>query len=154
MKNILSTALTYKSAIFTDTTRDIAVSSAAFVFSTIWLQLWIYLTKAGKLNSILARKIIHTGSAPLFLALWPFYSSNNMWPARIAAATVGLAQICRIIYSGLKKQSTKEDFGLARTISRSGDIKEALYGPLIYAGVLLGVTLGLFRYLSHLNHTF
>lgn len=49
---------------------DIEVSALVAGASIGWLQIWIYLAKQGIIPPNLSRKIIHSGSAPLFMSLW------------------------------------------------------------------------------------
>lgn len=72
---------------------DVSVSLLVLGESIIWLKVWTTLAAKGLLDSKVTRKIIHTGSAPLFIAHWPLYSSS--WSAKYLAATVPLIQIIR-----------------------------------------------------------
>jgi hypothetical protein len=74
--------------------QDVAASTLAIGGSAVWLQIWIQLAKSGKIDPKLSRKIIHSGSAPFFMCLWPLYSSGG--PAtRMIAAAVPLLQTAR-----------------------------------------------------------
>ena len=126
--------------------QDVAVSTAAIGGTVAWLQIWISLARSGKIDSKLSRKIIHAGSAPIFMLLWPLYSGspNSRY---FAAGVVGL-QVLRLVYAGTKTSSQAYEIksaqkgglagggegegeggregGLAGAISRSGDKREAL----------------------------
>lgn len=73
--------------------RDAAVSVVVAGESMIWLKLWSTLASNGALDSKLTRKIIHTGSAPLFIAHWPLYS--HLPSAKYFAAAVPFLQTLR-----------------------------------------------------------
>lgn len=132
--------------------QDLAVSALSVGGTIVWLQIWIGLAKRGVIESKLSRKIIHTGSAPLFMFLWPLFSSSPN--AKYFAAGVVVLQMTRLVVAGsLKAGMSGDKVGLVASnsqdlvnaISRSGASKEALGGPLIYTIVLLLSTLLCFR---------
>ncbi len=126
---------------------DVGMSIFAFGASTAWIKIWTTLAKKGLIDPKLSRKIIHTGSAPLFMCLWPFYSNTD--DAKYIAAIVPFAQLCRLLYAGLNTNNTTnnkiETNELVGAISRSGDQKEALGGPLIYTIALVIATAIFFK---------
>jgi hypothetical protein len=72
---------------------DATISLLVAVESFVWLKLWTTLAARGILDSKITRKIIHTGSAPLFMAHWPLYSHAP--EARYLAAAVPLLSVAR-----------------------------------------------------------
>eukprot|EP01041_Mallomonas_annulata_P002944 gene2944-5788_t len=111
--------------------QDILSSSLALGGSIVWVEVWTRLAVSGTIDSKLARKIIHCGSAPLFMSLWPLYSSDPT--NRIFASIVPFLQIIRLTLAGDTKAAEGSNSArLAATISR----REALGGPLIYTIVL------------------
>ena len=74
----------------------VAVISAAG--AVLWLGVWTTLAKRGAIQPTVSRKIVHCGSGPLFLAMWPFFSSRPA--ARLVAAGVPLLQIVRLVSAG------------------------------------------------------
>jgi len=141
--------------------QDVASSVFSIGASTAWLQIWITLAKSGKIDTKLSRKIIHTGSAPLFACLWPLYSSGDL-PSRAVASLVPLAQLIRLASSGITSanklvkdnngsnssntdSNTESSDDLANAVSRTGDKREVFGGPLIYVVVLFLSTLLGFR---------
>ena len=143
--------------------QDVASSVFSIGASAAWLQIWITLAKSGKIDTKLSRKIIHTGSAPLFACLWPLYSSGDL-PSRAVASLVPLAQMIRLASSGItsanklvkdnengsrassgSNDKNVSDGGLANAVSRTGDKSEVFGGPLIYVVVLFFSTLVGFR---------
>jgi hypothetical protein len=56
---------------------DVGMAAACVVLSTAWVQLWSVLVSRGSLQSTVSRKIVHCGSGPLFLLLWPFFSPSG-----------------------------------------------------------------------------
>lgn len=73
---------------------DAAISILVASESIVWLKVWTSLATNGFLDSKITRKIIHTGSAPLFIAHWPLYS--NLPTAKYFAAAVPLIQVLRL----------------------------------------------------------
>ena len=149
--------------------QDLGVSALAIGGTLVWLQIWISLAKDGKIDSKLSRKIIHSGSAPIFMCLWPLYS--NTPGAKYFASGVVFLQMMRLVLAGLKKDDStssienaskfrvvardirvdasssnkEEGGGIVSAISRGGSRSEALKGPLIYTIMLLLGTLIWFR---------
>ena len=125
---------------------NVACTTLGAVAAVLWLQMWIQLAKGGKMNSKLSRKIIHSGSAPLYLALFPLFS-DEAFP-NLFAASVPFSQLLRLVISAKRSINDNNDSetpGLVKAISRSGAGKEALEGPFYYNVVLFLVSLFAFR---------
>lgn len=124
---------------------DAGVSVVAIGASLIWLEIWTSLANNGKIDPKLSRKIIHCGSAPLFMCLWPLYSDDSY--NKVLAAFVPFLNAARLFIAGIRSNDDMSSSSrrLAATISRSGSNKEALGGPLIYTIVLFLATIVFFR---------
>lgn len=72
---------------------DAAISAMVVTESLIWLKIWTTLAAKDVLDPKLSRKIIHSGSAPLFMAHWPLYSATTF--GKFFAAGVPLLQVIR-----------------------------------------------------------
>ncbi|KAJ1439345.1 hypothetical protein B484DRAFT_391834 [Ochromonadaceae sp. CCMP2298] len=120
---------------------DASVSMLVLGESVLWLKIWTTVAKEGLLDSKITRKIIHSGSAPLFMAHWPLYSAAP--GARLFAALVPLLQVVRLYLAGTR--TADEASELVAAVSRTGNKTEALGGPLIYSLVLLLATSAFFR---------
>lgn len=72
-----------------------------------------------------SRKLSHTLSAPLLMALFPFFSAAD--GSRFFAGLVIFTNVIRLYLAG-----NGYDTKLANAVSRSGDKSEALGGPFIY----------------------
>mmetsp|Transcript_10458 Transcript_10458/g.21137 ORF Transcript_10458/g.21137 Transcript_10458/m.21137 type:complete len:340 (+) Transcript_10458:125-1144(+) len=119
--------------------QDLSLTVSCAVLATIWLKIITKLASSSLLSSSDARKIIHTGSGPLFLALWPFFSDSQY--AQLLAACVPLANLAKVYLAGTSSsKSDSESQSLAAAVSRSGQASEALGGPFIYTLVLLVCT--------------
>ena len=77
---------------------DAGVAVISAVGAVLWLGVWTTLAKRGAIQPTVSRKIVHCGSGPLFLAMWPFFSSRPA--ARLVAAGVPLLQIVRLVSAG------------------------------------------------------
>ena len=110
--------------------------------AVIWLQLWINLARKGTIDSKFSRKIIHTGSAPLFIALFPLFSEGAS--SKYFAAAVPFSQLVRLVISA-KSSDEQGTPGLVGAVSRTGEKKEALQGPFYYNIILFLVSLFAFR---------
>jgi phytol kinase len=124
--------------------RDVACAVFCAVAAKFWVSFWSDLAAADRIDSKLSRKLIHTGSAPLFMLCWPLFSDAPT--ARILASAVPLIQIIRLFRAG---QVTAQDAAdgqpeneaaLVKAISRTGERTEALGGPFIYTVVLFTAT--------------
>lgn len=118
--------------------RDVACALFGLVGATLWLKLWTILAARGAVDPKLSRKVVHSGSAPLFMLTWPFFSGHPR--ARYVAALVPTAFMCRLLLARQGKQPE-----LVKAISRSGDSKEATGGPFLYVLVLIATTLVAWR---------
>jgi len=118
--------------------------------SLLWVKIWTTLATNRILDSKLTRKIIHSGSAPLFIAHWPLYS--DLPHARWFAGLIPFLQVVRLYLAGTRKGSVESSnhegdssSELIQAVSRSGNRGEALGGPLLYSIVLLLGTVFFFR---------
>ncbi|GMH48229.1 hypothetical protein TrLO_g879 [Triparma laevis f. longispina] len=118
---------------------DLGASLGCAVLATVWLKIITTLATNSVIDSKDARKLIHTGSAPLFMFVWPFFS-DSPWAA-LMAGCVPLANLSKIIDAGKSANSNDvEAKELASAVSRTGDATEVLGGPFIYTVVLLIAT--------------
>lgn len=114
--------------------QDLGMGFLTTVLAGIFVKIWTTLVEMDKLDPRDARKIIHTGSAPLFMLFWVFFS-DAPW-SRFFAVAVPFINMLRLYQAG----SGTEEAALARAVSRSGDIKEALGGPFAYVVILVIIT--------------
>ena len=86
-----------------------------------------------------ARKLIHTLSAPLFLLFWPLFSPAT--GSQIFCALVPLWNMVRLYLASTGRGEPT----LALSVSRSGELKEALGGPMIYVCIIFVAILAFWR---------
>ncbi len=120
--------------------QDLAAMAISFAVALAFLKLNDLMAQRGWLPEYVTRKLVHIGTGPLFLLCWPLYSAA--WHARWAAAVVpgSLTLLFVLIGVGIIK---KDDFVAA--MSRSGDPRELLRGPLMYGIVFVAATVVFWR---------
>src|SRR5258708_31620186 len=112
--------------------QDIVATSLTFLLSLLWLRLMDALAHRGLITAQLSRKIIHIGTGPLFLVCWHLFSSQP-W-ARFLAALVPLAITAQFVAVGL---GLLHDPAAVQAMTRTGDPREILRGPLYYGLVFV-----------------
>jgi len=107
-----------------------------FLTALIWLRLNDFIAQRGWVNSHLSRKIIHMGTGPIFVLCWSFFTESP--GARWLAALVPLAITIQFALVGL---GVIRDKAAVQAMSRTGDRREILRGPLLYGIVFVLLTL-------------
>jgi phytol kinase len=107
-----------------------------FALALSWLRLNNYAARRGWVSSDLSRKIIHMGTGPLFVLCWLLFRDTP--DARFLAAFVPFAITAQFILVGT---GLIHDEAAVRSMSRSGDRREILRGPLYYGIVFVALTL-------------
>ena len=107
-----------------------------FVAALGWLRLMDLFAQQGWLDSRPSRKIIHIGTGPIFILCWLFFP--DVWYARWLAALVPFAITVQFALIGW---GIIKDDASVKAMSRSGDPKEILRGPLYYGIVFVVLTL-------------
>jgi phytol kinase len=113
---------------------------ATFALALSWLRLVDYFAHRGWLNGQLSRKIIHMGTGPIFVASWLLFPDESS--ARYLAALVPLAITIQFALVGL---GFIKDPAAVNAMSRSGDRREILRGPLFYGIVFFALTIVYWR---------
>jgi phytol kinase len=101
-----------------------------------WLRLMDLFAQQGWIESRLSRKIIHIGTGPIFVLCWLLFP--DVWYARWLAALVPFAITVQFALTGL---GIIKDEGSVKAMSRSGDPREILRGPLYYGVMFVFLTL-------------
>jgi len=102
----------------------------------LWLRLNDMLAHRGIISSPLSRKIIHIGTGPIFVLCWLLFTNDAS--ARYLAAIVPLGITIQffLVGTGVLKDKAAVD-----AMSRQGDRREILRGPLYYGIVFVVLTL-------------
>ena len=101
-----------------------------------WLRLNDFFAHKGWISSVISRKIIHIGTGPIFVLCWLLFNDRAVAPFLAAIVPLGITLQFAMVGSGLIKDQAAVD-----AMSRTGDQREILRGPLFYgiAFVLLTI---------------
>lgn len=108
----------------------------SFALALAWLRINDFFAHRGCISSGLSRKIIHIGTGPLFVLTWLLF--NDAPSARWLAALIPLAITLQFALVGL---GLWRDPAAVKAMSRTGDRREILRGPLLYGLVFVALTL-------------
>jgi phytol kinase len=108
----------------------------AFGLAILWLRINDFFAHRGWINSWLSRKIIHIGTGPIFVLSWLLF--NNDPSARFLAALIPFAITVQFALVGL---GIIRDPAAVKAMSRTGDRKEILRGPLFYGLAFILLTI-------------
>jgi len=111
-----------------------------FTLTLIFLRLMDFIAHRGWMDSKLSRKVIHIGTGPLFVLCWFLF--NNDPEARWFAALVPFAVTVQFALIGL---GVMKDEASVKAMSRTGDPREILRGPLFYGIMFVALTLIFWR---------
>ncbi|MCU0487560.1 MAG: phosphatidate cytidylyltransferase [Anaerolineales bacterium] len=106
------------------------------VIALTWLRLMDFAAQRGWIGSRLSRKIIHIGTGPIFVLCWVFFTDAEQ--ARFLAALVPGGITLQFLLVGL---GVMRDEGSVQSMTRHGDRREILRGPLFYGIVFVVLTL-------------
>ena len=107
-----------------------------FAIAVFFLRLMDFLAHRGLIESRLSRKLIHIGTGPIFVLCWLMYP--NVQISRWLAALVPLVITAQFVLVGT---GILKDEAAVKAMSRTGDRREILRGPLFYGLVFVAVTL-------------
>ena len=107
-----------------------------FAIAILFLRLMDFIAHRGWVESGLSRKLIHIGTGPIFVLCWLMYPHLPI--SRWLAALVPLVITAQFILVGT---GILRDEAAVKAMSRSGDRREILRGPLLYGIVFVAVTL-------------
>jgi phytol kinase len=108
----------------------------SFVLALAWLRINDFFAHRGWISSGLSRKIIHIGTGPIFVLTWLFFRDTP--EARFLAALIPLAITAQFVLVGL---GIWRDPAAVEAMSRTGDRREILRGPLYYGIAFVALTL-------------
>jgi phytol kinase len=112
-----------------------------FVVALAWLRINDYLAHRGWIESHLSRKIIHIGTGPIFVLCWLLFNDNNI--NKYLASLVPLAFTLQFLLIGT---GIIKDDASVKAMSRSGDRREILRGPLYYGIIFVLMTIIYWKY--------
>jgi dolichol kinase len=114
--------------------KDNMQDAKSFFIATVVMMVWVegckWLAHHNLLTRTLRRKIVHVFSGPIFLLTWPLFSSSGyQW-----ATFVPVVMTVKFALIGL---GLLEDKDTVETLSRGGDRRDILRGPLFYGVVFV-----------------
>jgi phytol kinase len=107
-----------------------------FAIALAFLRLMDFFAHRGWIESRLSRKLIHIGTGPIFVLCWLMYPAVPI--SRWLAALVPFAITAQFALVGL---GIMKDEASVRAMSRTGDRREILRGPLYYGIMFVALTI-------------
>lgn len=107
-----------------------------FVAAIAWLRIMDFAAHRGWIESRLSRKLIHIGTGPIFVLCWLLFPGE--WYDRWLAALVPGLITVQFALIGL---GVVKDEASVKAMSRTGDPREILRGPLYYGIMFVLLTL-------------
>lgn len=107
-----------------------------FAAAILWLRINDFAAHRGWISSWLSRKLIHIGTGPLFVFCWVLF--DETFSSRLLAAIIPLLITAQFVMVGL---GIIKDEAAVKALSRSGDRREILRGPLFYGIIFVLITL-------------
>ncbi|CAN4093525.1 unnamed protein product [Withania somnifera] len=108
--------------------RDLIASALSGAIALSMLRLWEETAKGGVFDQKTNRKLVHISIGLVFMLCWPMYSSGRQ--GAILAALIPGLNIIKMLLLGL---GIWKDDATVKSMSRFGDHRELLKGPLYYA---------------------
>jgi phytol kinase len=107
-----------------------------FIIAVAFLRFMDFLAFRGWIESKLSRKIIHIGTGPIFVICWLFFPDVEIgrWLGVIVPLVVTVQFI--LVGTGILK-----DDAAVKAMTRTGDRREILRGPLFYGLMFIAITL-------------
>jgi len=113
---------------------------ATFALALAWLRTNDFAAHHGWVSRLVSRKIIHIGTGPIFVLCWLLF--NNDPAARFMAALVPLGITTQFLLVGT---GIMKDPAAVKAMSRTGDRREILRGPLFYGIAFVILTILFWR---------
>lgn len=109
---------------------------STLIIALLFLRIIDFIASRGVISPQLSRKIVHIGTGPIFILCWFLFPDESL--SRYIAAIVPLLITVQffLIGVGIIKDQASVD-----AMSRSGDPREILKGPLFYGLIFVVVTI-------------
>jgi len=111
-----------------------------FVIALAFLRVMDFFAHRGWIESRLSRKLIHIGTGPIFVLCWLMFPDAP--ESRWLAALVPFAITLQFALVGL---GVMKDEASVKAMSRSGDRREILRGPLYYGIMFVVLTIAFWK---------
>ena len=106
------------------------------VIALIFLRIVDFIASRGVISSQLSRKIVHIGTGPIFVLCWFLFPDESI--SRYIAAIVPLLITIQFLLIGV---GIIKDQASVDAMSRTGNPREILKGPLFYGLIFIVVTI-------------
>jgi phytol kinase len=136
MKNVRLRALEWRIESFFVISNIWIALVITFILALGWLRLMDTLAHRGWVSGPLSRKIIHMGTGPIFVICWLLFPDQPA--ARCLATLIPLAITVQFFLVGI---GVIKDPAAVNAMSRNGDRREILRGPLYYGLVFVALTI-------------
>jgi phytol kinase len=107
-----------------------------FALALAWLRLLDFIAHRGWISNQLSRKIIHMGTGPIYVMCWALFKDTP--DARYLAALVPAAITLQFLLVGM---GILRDDAAVQAMSRTGNPREILRGPLFYGIIFVLLTI-------------
>ena len=107
-----------------------------FLIALAFLRLMDFLAHRGIIESKLSRKLIHIGTGPIFVLCWLIYPDVPISRWLAALVPFVITTQFALVGTGILK-----DEAAVKAMSRTGDRREILRGPLLYGIIFIAITL-------------
>lgn len=107
-----------------------------FIVVLTWLRLNDFTAQRGWISSRISRKIIHMGTGPLFVLCWPLFTNSPA--SRYLAALVPFLITVQFFLVGF---GLLHDEAAVQAMTRTGNPREILRGPIYYGIVFIATTI-------------
>uniref|UniRef100_J3N5C6 Uncharacterized protein n=2 Tax=Oryza brachyantha TaxID=4533 RepID=J3N5C6_ORYBR len=116
-----------------------AVLTGAASFAV--LSFWELVANRALLDQKLCRKLVHITVGLVYFLMWPFFSADDVYAPFLASIVIVL-NIIKVTLIGL---GIVKDEGVVNSMTRNGDCRELLKGPLYYACAITLTTIIFWR---------
>lgn len=110
------------------------------LIAVAWLRLNDFFAHKGWVSSEISRKIIHIGTGPIFVLCWLFFNEAPAAPYLAALVPLAITAQFALVGTGVIK-----DPAAVQAMSRTGDRREILRGPLFYGIAFVFLTIVFWR---------
>lgn len=110
------------------------------VIALAWLRINDFFAHKGWVSGDISRKIIHIGTGPIFVVCWLLFSESAFAPYFAAVIPLAITAQFALVGLGWIKDPSAVD-----AMSRTGDRREILRGPLFYGLVFVILTIVFWR---------
>ncbi len=117
--------------------KDIIALIITLILAISWLRLCDFAAHRGWIDSALSRKIIHIGTGPIFVLCWLLFPNDSGLAPYLAAIVPFLITVQFVLVG----TGAIKDEAAVKAMSRTGDRREILRGPLFYGIIFVILTI-------------